>query len=172
MDNYRLPSRYICALVSAAAENLYVCKLSLSRVGADDRVALAVADCLQASSHISSVNLGRNEINNVGCLALAQALRNMPATSRLRCLVLEGNRVTDYGIAQLCQAVAKAKIVSVNLGRNGIGRHGLLAIASLLLRNTLNKSRSSMYTAGSGRDRTPGQSLDVQPVTPMSPVKT
>jgi Ran GTPase-activating protein (RanGAP) involved in mRNA processing and transport len=105
IENKRLSAKYITALFLALVENKYVTKLELSRVGADDLVAWAVAACIRKSISLAQLDLNYNKFSDKGCQQIAQAMQEAGAQSMLRRLNLERNCIGDEGIDQLCRAL-------------------------------------------------------------------
>ena len=105
IENKRLPAKYITAFFLALVENKYVTKVQLSRVGADDTVAWAVAACIRNNMSIAQLDLSHNKFSDKGCRQIAQAMQEAGAQSMLRRLNLERNCIGDEGIDQLCRAL-------------------------------------------------------------------
>jgi Ran GTPase-activating protein (RanGAP) involved in mRNA processing and transport len=135
LEQKELPASYLRTLLHAVGESKYVSSLKLSRVGAGDCIAEALANCLRNSVSLVDVDLSKNRLSNYSCSAIASALIETGRGCPIRRLHLESNHIEDEGIQQLCEAIPTTNIATLKLGKNQFGLQGLRSIADLLIRS-------------------------------------
>lgn len=96
----------------------------------DDAGCVALAEALP-NTQVTSIDLESNRIGNDGCIALAKALPN----TKIQSIRLDNNRFGDGGCIELAKALPNAKVTSLHLYGCDINRAGLQAILEALQYN-------------------------------------
>ena len=98
-------------------------------------------------THVHTLNLARNQIDDAGASQLAQQLQG----SRVDTLHLGGNQIGDAGASQLVQYLQESSVHTLNLARNQIGDAGASQLAQHLQESrvhTLDLSSNQIGAAG------------------------
>ena len=131
------------------SHNLWTLDLPTNSIGDDGAVALAEA--LHHNSTLEWLDLSDNSISDDGAVALAQALNH---NSNLLCLRLSDNSISDDGAGALAQALHQTSIIELLLPNNSISDDGAVALAQALHHNStlewLKLSNNRINDAGVG----------------------
>lgn len=86
--------------------------------------------------HITELNLNRNAFGDDGTFELCYALQNHSNINKLGFLNLTGNGITYQGAVQLCMALNKTQLLTLEIADNDIGDRGLQILSEALKSNT------------------------------------
>jgi Ran GTPase-activating protein (RanGAP) involved in mRNA processing and transport len=152
LERKRLPTAYLKALLEAVSTSKYVTKLKISRVGAGDEVAEAVAKCLRMCHSLTELDLSKNNLTDTGCSKLAGAFQETGNKCRIRRLNLEGNQIGDNGISALCEAIPITNVAYLKLGKNRFSADGIGSIMTLLQKDETPLTSLDLRANGLGND--------------------
>jgi hypothetical protein len=116
--------------IKAVGQPLHVMPvLELGGNGIGDEGVAWIAYLIQHNPHVTALNLARNDISDIGALALAKAIAN--ADCALRELDVSSNKLTEVGIGNILQAAEKnVTLECLSLGDNAVGATALNWLAS------------------------------------------
>jgi hypothetical protein len=150
LKHKRLPTAYLIALLNAVANSIYVTKLKISRVGAGDELADALALCFQQSSTLVELNISKNDITCTGCIKIANALKGGGEDCPVQKLNLDSCQIGDKGVKELCEAIPSTKIAHLKLGKNNFSLVGLQHITMALRRSDCPLTSLDLRSTGFG----------------------
>ena len=133
-DNPRLGERGTSPLFNSIAfPKSCVTVLNVSNTGVNDDAVLCLANSLK-TNNIQSLNLSKNYITELGCMALAQQLENRHTVTYLS---LSNNKVRCEGAVSLAAMLeTNRSITTLEIDDARIGDQGCIALGVALTNNT------------------------------------
>uniref|UniRef100_A0A7S3LHV8 RING-type domain-containing protein n=1 Tax=Amphora coffeiformis TaxID=265554 RepID=A0A7S3LHV8_9STRA len=155
LDGTALPWQYTAALLRAVGDSPHVWRVQLRKVGANDRIATALLECVEKSTSLIDLDLSKNHLGYQSMLALQQGwyarvqrMQKQQGTNNteghdtsgacpLQRLNLEGNPLNADALHVLSYALtagATTNLQILKLGRNmRCGFEGMMVLCQELL---------------------------------------
>lgn len=144
LERKRLPHSYLRALLKAASSCTTIRKIRLYKVGLDDCHASFLANILSSQNPLLDLDIGKNDLTNVGLSKFALAIRQSP----LRRLVLAGHAFSGMALKTLLHAVLHSRIQSFKLSQAVFSSDTMQVLESLLLSEETCMSRLDLRNCG------------------------